>query len=72
MSKKSKVFEKFKDYVSLLYNKSGRYPNIIRYDNGGEYTSTEVEQYLKNKGIEHQLTVPQSPSQNGVAERKNR
>ncbi len=39
---------------------------------GGEYTSTEFENYLKNEGITHQLTVPKTPQQNGVAERMNR
>lgn len=33
---------------------------------------TELQNYLKEKGIRHELTVPHSPEQNGVAERKNR
>ena len=44
----------------------------LRTDNGGEYTSTGFQAYLASKGIEHQLTVPHSPQQNGVAERLNR
>ena len=39
---------------------------------GGEYTSTEFITYLKNEGIRHELTVPKTPEQNGVAERMNR
>ncbi len=37
-----------------------------------EYTSAEFENYLKKEGITHQLTVPKTPEQNGVAERMNR
>ena len=44
----------------------------LRTDNGGEYTSTEFETYLKNERIRHELTVPKTPEQNGVAERLNR
>ena len=32
----------------------------------------EFESYLKLKGIHHELTVPHTPEQNGVAERMNR
>ena len=44
----------------------------IRTDNGGEYTSSEFEKYLKDKGIRHELTVPDAPEQNGVSEHMNR
>ena len=44
----------------------------LRTDNGGEYMSKDLQIYLTSKGIEHQLTVPHSPQQNGVAERLNR
>ena len=38
----------------------------------GEYMSKDLQTYLTSKGIEHQLTVPHSPQQNGVAEQLNR
>ena len=44
----------------------------LRSENGGEYTSEEFESYLKMEGICHELTVPKSPEQNGVAEHMNR
>jgi transposase InsO family protein len=31
-----------------------------------------LEKYLKQKGIKHETTAPNSPDQNGVAERLNR
>ena len=49
------------------------FPNKkIRSDNGGEYTSTEFEEYLANAGKQHDTSVPDTPEQNGVAERANR
>ena len=45
---------------------------VLRSDNGGEYKSGEFDQYLKSKGIRHELTVPKSPQQSGVAEHLNR
>ena len=45
---------------------------ILRSDNGGEYRSKEFMNYLKEKGIQHQLSVPRTPQQNGVSERMNR
>ena len=34
--------------------------------------SGEFISYLKSEGIRHELTVPKTPQQNGVAERMNR
>ncbi|KAK3038643.1 hypothetical protein RJ639_027306 [Escallonia herrerae] len=45
---------------------------VLRSDNGGEYLSAELQQYLKAHGIIHQTTCSNTPQQNGVAERKNR
>ena len=41
-------------------------------DNGKEYTSNEFDKFFEETGIEHQLTAPYTPQQNGVNERKNR
>ncbi|CAI7848488.1 unnamed protein product [Closterium sp. NIES-54] len=45
---------------------------VIRTDNGGDFIGADFESVLKKKGIQHQLTVPYNPQQNGVAERFNR
>ena len=69
-------FGKFLEWKALVEKSSGRKVKVFRTDNGGggggEYTSTEFENYLKKEGITHQLTVPKTPEQNGVAERMNR
>ena len=44
----------------------------MRLDNEGEYTSKESDGLCIQESIMRQLTVPYTPEQNGVAERKNR
>ena len=41
-------------------------------DNGKEFVNQRVKDWMASKGIELELTVPYSSSQNGVAERYNR
>ena len=45
---------------------------ILRTDNGGEYISKAMQDFLKSREIQHQRTVPHSPQQNDVSERLNR
>ena len=71
MKHKSEVLEKFKDFETTTAC-SGERIRKLRTDNGGEYVSKEFEAYLKSKRIFHEVTVPHSPEQNGVAERMNR
>jgi hypothetical protein len=44
----------------------------LHSDRGGEYMAANVKDILSQKGIEHHLTMPGSPQQNGKAERFNR
>ena len=52
-----------------MTNESGE--TRMRTDNGGEYMSTDYQEYLKAHGIQHELTVAYTPQQNGIAERTN-
>ena len=72
LKKKSEVFEKFKSWKALVENQYDKKIKILRTDNGGEYTSNELETYLQIEEIRHKKTIPKTPEQNGVAERKNR
>ena len=69
---KHEVFGKFVEWKSSVEMSSGYKVKKLRTDNGGEYTSTEFERYLKKEGIEHQYIIPKMPEQNGVSERMNR
>lgn len=44
--------------------------NCLHTDNGGEFLSNEFLDYCKEHGICRQMTCPDTPQQNGVAERK--
>lgn len=69
---KDEVLEKLQDYVTMTRNRFKRNMLTLRSDNGGEFTGQKIERYLRGLGIEHQKTVPYTPEQNGVSERKNR
>jgi hypothetical protein len=71
MKTKDEVFQKFKYYKALVEKQTGHEILVLRSDRGGEYMSDEFRQFLKENGIEHQLTVRDTPEQNGVAERAN-
>ena len=72
-SKKSEeVLKRFQEFKALVENQTGRRIRVLRSDNGGEYTSKEFDEFCIQEGIKRQLTVPYTPQQNGVAERKNR
>ena len=67
MSKKSEALEKFKEYVA----ESGS-PRRLRTDNGAEYTAKKFTDYCRDSKMKQEYTVPETPQQNGVAERFNR
>ena len=72
LEKKSEVLSKFKQYIQMAENFTERKLKRIRSDNGGEYTSNDFENFCKQRGIIHELTVARTPQHNGVAERMNR
>jgi hypothetical protein len=51
---------------------SGKKLKILHTDGGGEYFSSDFIRYLKDTGIVHEKTNPNTPQENGVAERINR
>ena len=69
---KSEVFKCFLEWKAMVENSTGQKLKILRTDNGGEYTSMEFKDYMKENGIRHELTTPKTPEQNGVSERMNR
>ena len=72
LKKKDEVFQKFREWKAMVERESGHRLKTLRTDNGGEYTSTEFKEYLETEGVRHELTIPKTPEQNGVAERMNR
>jgi Integrase core domain/GAG-pre-integrase domain len=72
MKNKSDVFACFKDFHKGIQTQYGAVVNVLRSDNGTEYTNREFGEYLSSQGIQYQTTCPYTPEQNEVAERKNR
>ena len=51
--------------------KTGKTIKCLRTDNGGEFTSLELEKYCKDEGIVRHKTNVYTPQQNGVVEHMN-
>jgi hypothetical protein len=45
--------------------------NKVRSDNGTEFKNSCIEEFLGEEGIKHEFSVPYTPQQNGVMERKS-
>ncbi|KAG6499840.1 hypothetical protein ZIOFF_039635 [Zingiber officinale] len=69
---KSEVAETFEKFKKQVENECGRSIQIVRSDNGTEYTSASFRSICEESRVQHQFTVPYSPQQNGASERKNR
>lgn len=72
MKRKSEALEMFRKFRKKVESNVGKRIKCLRTDNGGEYTSDEFSDYLRECNIRRQLTCSGTPQQNGVAERKNR
>jgi hypothetical protein len=72
MKKKSDALELFKEFLSKAERQTGKRIKVLRTDGGGEYFSSDFIQFLKESGIVHEKTNPNTPQENGVAERVNR
>ena len=72
LKKKDEVFEGFKEFKALVESFIEKMIKILISYNGGEFTSSEFNEYYKEFKIKRELTIPYNPQQNGVAERKNR
>nr|GFB00016.1 hypothetical protein [Tanacetum cinerariifolium] len=63
------VVIKFITQIQVGLNKTVRY---VRTDNETEFVNHSMTEYYEGIGIFHQKTVPRTPQQNGVVERRNR
>ncbi|KAL4366702.1 hypothetical protein GQ457_05G014270 [Hibiscus cannabinus] len=77
---KSEALEAFKVFKAEVEKQCGKQIKIVRTDRGGEYYGIYTEdgqvpgpfaKFLQDNGIVGQYTMPGSPDQNGVAERRN-
>jgi hypothetical protein len=61
-----------KKFIRRVQNKFELKVKNIKSDNGSEFRNTQVEEFLDEDGIKHELSAPYTPQQNGIVERKNR
>jgi len=69
---KSDALQVFKNYKHKIENLTGKRIKKLRTDNGKEYMSKEDSNFLREKGITHELNIEYTSQQNGVAERASR
>ena len=69
---KSDALSQTRITVHKLEVESGLPLKSIRTNGWGEYTSKDWKDYCEEKGINHELTGPYNPQQNGMCERLNR
>ena len=62
----------FKRFVAEVENQHEKSLKTLRTDHGHEYLSDQFKDLCEEKGICRQLTIPNTPQQNGVVERRNR
>ena len=81
MKNKCAVLEKFKGFVVLSENLTGKRVMRLRSDNGVEYMSEGFRKYCRDHGISKEImrdsrnpaktSIPYKPQQNGIAKRTN-
>jgi hypothetical protein len=72
LKEKSEVERHLKVFIACAELETGLTVKVLCSDGGGEYTSTRLATYLEDKGIQHELTMPDTPQHNSIAERMNR
>jgi transposase InsO family protein len=69
---KSVVQDTLKKFANRAQNEFDTKIKKVRSDNGTEFKNTNIEKFLDEEGIGHEFSVPYTPQQNGIVERKNR
>jgi hypothetical protein len=72
LSDKGETQEILKKFMRRAQNEFELKIKKVRSDNGTKFKNTNVEEFLGEEGIKHEFSVPYTPQQNGVVERKNR
>jgi transposase InsO family protein len=72
MKRKSKSFERFKEFRNEVEKQTQKNIKILWSDQGGEPLSQVFQDYLKDNGILSQWKPLWTPQLNGVSKRRNR
>nr|GEZ11490.1 integrase, catalytic region, zinc finger, CCHC-type, peptidase aspartic, catalytic [Tanacetum cinerariifolium] len=69
---KDEAAEEIKNFVKNNQVTLNATVRFVRTDNGTEFVKKTLTDFFKSVGITHQTSVPRTPQQNGVVERRNR
>ena len=58
-------FSRFKEFKALMEKQTGRKIQVLRSDNGGEYTDGGFSDFCAQEGIRREFTVPYNPNRMG-------
>ena len=72
MKNHSELFYIFCNFCAKIKTQFHVPVRTLRNDNAKEFLSANFQTYMSQNGILHQSSCVDTPSQNGVAERKNR
>ena len=72
LKSKNGVLTVYQSYRSRAEKSSGKEIKALWSDGGGEYLKREFKKYLGEASIQHIVSPPYTPSQNGLAKRMNR
>nr|GEV19038.1 putative ribonuclease H-like domain-containing protein [Tanacetum cinerariifolium] len=72
LATKDKTSPILKTFITGLENQLSLKVKVIQSDNGTEFKNNDLNQFCLMKGIKREFSVPRTPQQNGIAERKNR
>nr|GEV38815.1 hypothetical protein [Tanacetum cinerariifolium] len=61
-----------KTFITGLENQLSLKVKVIRSENGTEFKNSDLNQFCGIKGIKRVFSIPRTPQQNGIAERKNK
>jgi len=70
---KDEAYHAFKRFAKVIQNEKNCGISAIKLDHRGEFQNERFDKFCKRKfGIKHNFSVPRTPQQNRVVERKNR
>nr|GEU58845.1 hypothetical protein [Tanacetum cinerariifolium] len=72
LASKDETTPVLKTFITGLENLLSLKVKVIRCDNRTEFKNSDLNQFCRLKGIKREFSVPRTPKQNGIAERKNR
>jgi hypothetical protein len=71
MKEKSEVAKHLRAFITHVELETGQQLKVLQSDGGGKYIARELQLFLQDKGIRHEMTTADMLQHNGVAERMN-